>query len=259
MPFFLDPPWLAGYEIAAEVEQLKSRITALEISNEVVDKLLVYDGGASTRVSNALFKQRLLQCTQQRYSGARQQVMCMLGHFYAPAPVVIASHLVKHEWASFGVHQTMFGFDDIDTVRNGLLLFKPFEWAFDRSKICFVPDELDNLVMHILDPSLREVKLTEALSSSCGPRFVEWASDQEVQQAVGDKTFGDFEGHWLVCCQGFQPFKRVLCFHAHRAKRYAIQQQWLGAEGFEIPDFWSESGYNKAGIINWLAEAEAAV
>lgn len=64
LPFFLDPPWLAGYEIAAEVEQLKSRITALEISNEVVDKLLVYDGGASTHVSNALFKQRLLQCTQ---------------------------------------------------------------------------------------------------------------------------------------------------------------------------------------------------
>lgn len=36
------------------------------------------------------------------------------------------------------------GFDNIDDTRNGLLLFKPIEWAFDNSKLSIVPDTTFN-------------------------------------------------------------------------------------------------------------------
>ena len=32
------------------------------------------------------------------------------------------------------------GFNDINDIRNGLLLCKPLEWAFDNSKLSIVPD-----------------------------------------------------------------------------------------------------------------------
>lgn len=66
----------------------------------------------------------------------------------------------KHEWGKFNAHQVFMGFEDIDSVGNGLLLFKPLEWAFDRSKLCFVYDSrFDIFNMHILDPAICEMPL----------------------------------------------------------------------------------------------------
>jgi hypothetical protein len=56
-----------------------------------------------------------------------------------PASTVIASHLYKSEWRDLA--KAELGIEDIDDVGNGLLLWKPIEYAFDTSALCFVYDK----------------------------------------------------------------------------------------------------------------------
>lgn len=56
----------------------------------------------------------------------------------------------------------------INDVRNGLLLFKPVEWAFDTSQLCFKLDQqFEHYVPHLLNERLSEVKLVDKLWHLC--------------------------------------------------------------------------------------------
>ena len=62
----------------------------------------------------------------------------MLTSEVLPSQSVIATHLYKSAWAVFV--ELALGFSDIDDVRNGLLLWKPIEHAFDTAQMCFTYD-----------------------------------------------------------------------------------------------------------------------
>ena len=53
------------------------------------------------------------------------------------------------------------GLKDIHDMKNGLLMFKPLKRAFDNSRLVFVVDQMDQLMMWVLDPELRDVKLVD--------------------------------------------------------------------------------------------------
>ena len=55
----------------------------------------------------------------------------------------------------------MIGIDDVDSIRNGLLLFKPLAWAFDTSRLYLDEDEMGNLCMRLLDRTLANKDLVE--------------------------------------------------------------------------------------------------
>ncbi len=48
---------------------------------------------------------------------------------------------------------------DVWSLRNGMALCKPLERAFDNSEICFFEDNTGNLVLHILEPKLCDLKV----------------------------------------------------------------------------------------------------
>ena len=80
--------------------------------------------------------------------------------------MVTAGHIWKRAWHLYA--RKLMGFD-IHDHRNGLLIFKPFEWLFDNSKICFIPDGFGeggegNYVMHILDRSVADERLVDILA-----------------------------------------------------------------------------------------------
>ena len=58
---------------------------------------------------------------------------------YLPAQTVIAAHLYKHEWREYA--EADIGLLDIDDAGNGLLLWKPLEYAFDTSALSFIYDK----------------------------------------------------------------------------------------------------------------------
>lgn len=56
------------------------------------------------------------------------EIKCMISNVSLPTKVVIAGHLFKSCWAAYC--EDRLDFSDIDNPRNGLLMFKPFEFAF---------------------------------------------------------------------------------------------------------------------------------
>ena len=77
---------------------------------------------------------------------------CLLTNAALPSSTVIGSHLFKWEWSEY-VH--VLGFENINDVKNGLPLWKPLEWAFDTSRLCFTFDKnSDKFIAKIMDPSI---------------------------------------------------------------------------------------------------------
>ena len=173
---------------------------------------------------------------------------CMLLNELLPYFSVIAAHLLKREWDYLS--RELADVDDVDDVRNGLLLYKPIEWAFDTSRLVFIWDGARNsFVAHILDPSILAVRLVEKAKAVLKERYK--TGDEAI---LGDRCFRDVHGSALVLPLAFSPWRRCLCFHAHLARDEALRQGWLkSGEEFQFDDFWSEgvSGVEKVRL--WLS------
>jgi hypothetical protein len=63
----------------------------------------------------------------------------MLTGVKLPSRHVIGAHIFKFCWSAYA--EQFLGIEDIDDPRNGLLLCKPVEEAFDTSAICFIFNE----------------------------------------------------------------------------------------------------------------------
>jgi len=112
-------------------------------------------------------------------------------------------------------------------------------------------------VAHVLNPAILSNKL-----SSYGQRLMgnSWASPatdraKTLTFADIDKTALSFPSHCHV-----RPFKRVLCYQAHLARKEAANQGWLQ---LAFDDFWSEDEPYLAKVQRWLSmeagEAESVV
>ncbi|KAL7680588.1 putative HNH nuclease [Plasmopara halstedii] len=144
------------------------------------------------------------------------------------------------------------GISDIDDVRNGLLLFKPLEHAFDHFQISFIYDQSSNeFRLKIFDQSVRPQRLFEKLDNtqraillqgqalpknwrSRGPRL-EPGTVYDIQT-----TFGDLEGRALRFKSVKRPYKRCLNLQARLARKQAIEKQWIRPDEDDFQDFWSE-------------------
>ena len=263
----LPSPWppthLTVRELQKQLEVLNCEVQVLKFSTIVADKVFQYNEDNMTRGSNAPFKTNLLQAYGSAYGSTGREIRCMLSGKLLPSRLVIASHIVKHSWQEYGIHEAM-GFST-DDVGNGLLLFKPFEWAFDNSKLCFVYDHrFDHFVMHILDPGLRALPVIHMFHHPgvYTPHVQDYVAHTPpelvaaAERAFADTTFNDYHAHWLKLPEATRPFKRALCFHAHRARRFAISSGWFDDSEWRFDDFWSEGAPNQVEL--WLAAVEEA-
>ncbi|KAL8016214.1 putative HNH nuclease [Plasmopara halstedii] len=146
----------------------------------------------------------------------------------------------------------LMGISDIDDVRNGLLLFKPLEHAFDHFQISFIYDQSSNeFRLKIFDQSVRPQRLFGKLDNtqraillqgqalpknwrSRGPRL-EPGTVYDIQT-----TFGDLEGRALRFKSVKRPYKRCLNLQARLARKQAIEKQWIRPDEDDFQDFWSE-------------------
>ena len=64
---------------------------------------------------------------------------CMLTGEVLPSQNIIAAHIFKFCWAAFS--RLCLDIHDINDPRNGLLIRKAVEDAFDTSALCFVFEE----------------------------------------------------------------------------------------------------------------------
>ena len=141
---------------------------------------------------------------------------CLLTNAALPSSTVIGSHLFKWEWSE---HVHLLGFEDVNDVRNGLPLWKPLEWAFDTSRLCFTLDKnSDKFIAKIMDPSIVTKKLVDIGQEKMGS---DWKSALYPVQKL---TLKDMDNTPLEFDPGrpLQPYKRVLNFQARQARKHAI-------------------------------------
>lgn len=139
--------------------------------------------------------------------------------------------------------------------RNGLVLCKPLEHAFDDSRIIFVRDATDASVFRlvVIDEAWRNVKLFDKAQKLLAIR----GGRQDLQAALGDTTYGECEGMSLVFINDKRPFKRCLSFQAMRAVARAREEEYLPEDWDDkhyIIDYLSE-GMSTPAIVKWLEDA----
>ena len=136
-------------------------------------------------------------------------------------------------------------FADINDPRNGMIMFHPFEHAFDRSELCFLKRDDGRFYMEIMKPSLRDTKLHQYA------KLNNLSLDLTSESSILDKTFEEFTIDPLNFGDtGFKPFSRCLNFQARQARLYAIKKGWKKMS-WDFNDFWSETN-DIENVKSWL-------
>ena len=242
-------PLAADTALQVKVEQLSqeqehlSRI-ALPLLGALIQRNVRYsDSKRQSKVSSTL-KKKLTALEDAPHGKLR----CMLLNELLPYSSVIAAHLLKREWDYLS--RQLADVDDVDDARNGLLLYKPLEWAFDTSRLVFIWDGArGSFVAHVLDPNILAVRLVDKAQAELKERY---KTDDEA--ILGDRCFRDVHGVALVLPLAFSPWRRCLCFHAHAARDEALRRAWLtSVEDFQFEDFWSEGVNGMEKVRLWLS------
>ena len=131
----------------------------------------------------------------KRASNSKKSVRCQILNEYvfrAQATNIVAAHIWKVSTVGDGLQDFGLEHGDVDSPRNGLFLTKGIVDAFDRQRVCFLYNLLQNkLFLWVADPLLMDE--TIAGSSS---------------------TFADVHEKPLHCPNGKLPFRRLLSWHA---------------------------------------------
>jgi hypothetical protein len=143
----------------------------------------------------------------------------------------------------------MTSLKDINDIHNGLLLYKPVEWAFDSGKLCIGVKSKDDMIFHFLDENLSNVKIADkAAEIRVGKQKKQSkkikvdleGSHVEIKGHFGIEkdlhtTFGDLDGSQVKFPKGvtMRPSKRLLALHA--AKAIFESKQFISIE-FDISD-----------------------
>jgi hypothetical protein len=168
-----------------------------------------------------------------------------------PKSIVIASHLFRR--ANEHIAKELMNIDDIDDKKNGLLLFKPIESAFDDFDLSFIYDNSqDTFITKLFNPKYKNKLLIDNMDLNHVAELVKdmrfpdnWKNSTTPIYAPETTfnlltTFGDLDGQPLVFKTITRPFKRCLNLQARLARNQAIAKNWLIKEEYDFDDFWSE-------------------
>ena len=198
-------------------------------------------------------------------------IRCMLLNINLPSNVVNASHLFRT--SNHDIASPLLQLEDVDEVKNGLLLFKPIGAAFDKFQIGFI--------YHPEDDSYR-LKLFNNRADFKNCRLVDYLGASEVlfkRMKLNEKelaanwrsstdpvyypnteynlqtTFGDLEGKSIVFKNLNRPYQRCLNLQA-RVARYVARQGGTIDPGYDFKDFWSEGFTNEDKFSRYFKSME---
>lgn len=178
-----------------------------------------------TKEEQEAFKESLIVFYQRQHPSDSKLLRCMVLDDFFPKQFVIASHIWKHCSRGEGLDEFGLREDDLSNPRNGMLMCREIEQAFDTKRLCFLVDRINsgNLVLKVLDPVL--------VSPFTSPLII--ASHSTLK-------FCDIDGYTLRHPVGNLPFRRILDFHAKRSYQKAINRGWL-APNSTFDDFFDMS------------------
>jgi hypothetical protein len=186
---------VAGLALA-EVRRLREKFDCWQSNNR-------------TRIESQEFKEALVtyyQCSSPDTTST--DLMCMVTQKMFPRNEVIGSHIVKHATQGTTMHLYGLGATDIDSPRNGFLVLKSIEEAFDRKELCFLYDpSTQTLHLKVLNGLLLDRKLRKDLACM-------W-------------TFKLVDNLVLKLPVDVFPFRRCLSMHAKLSFSKALSFKWI--------------------------------
>jgi HNH endonuclease len=170
-----------------------------------------------------------------------------------PHGSVVASHIFQHKWEKELSQFTSL--TDIDDPCNGLLLYKPVEWAFDRAKICVEVKSGDKMTFRLLDEDLRDTLLAD---KACSLRDERGCGNKRLKEEENLRmTFGDLDEQPLKFPEGtvMRPSKRLLGLHAVAARKTAqVRNPLRRIEEVAYDTSDDETTKNAITVLQWRKE-----
>ncbi|EGZ19152.1 hypothetical protein PHYSODRAFT_297806 [Phytophthora sojae] len=153
-------------------------------------------------------------------AGEEGQSRCMLLNMMLPSELVIAAHLFPRKNEAH-VQQAL-GFEGIDNLKNGLLLFGPLEKALDKRQVSIIYDRNSKeFHLKLFDHHLLQQRLFDHLTESQQWVLVDGAQGYDIET-----TFRAIDGRKLHFGTDKRPFKRCLNLQARLARKKAIREGW---------------------------------
>lgn len=154
----------------------------------------------------------------------------MVTNEYYHPQLVIASHLWPNKQHGVGLDKFNLTINDTYNARNGILMLKDIEKAFDTKRLCFIYDPFQKkFIVRVLDPDIINTVISN--------------TDPSI-------TFGNINDKILQHPSGKFPFPRILSHHAKCTFSHAQEKNWITAEqcisfkhyfelseGATVPDF----------------------
>lgn len=212
-------------EVMAELRGLRSDLAAQE-TRRIRKALDCWVSNNRTKVESAEFKKTVIDFYDRREvtdtdTGKIISARCMISGGVHTYTDLCPAHLVKHCKPEL---MTLYGLSqsDIDNPRNGILILKELELAFDRKTVCFLRNPITGeLIFRVLDPSLLDKR-------------IHLTSLHEI------RTFGDMNGGVLQHPTEKIPFRRILSMHAKLSLSRALCYDWIDNKE-EIDTYYSVS------------------
>eukprot|EP01119_Soliformovum_irregulare_P012165 TRINITY_DN3147_c0_g1_i3.p1 TRINITY_DN3147_c0_g1~~TRINITY_DN3147_c0_g1_i3.p1 ORF type:complete len:522 (-),score=57.00 TRINITY_DN3147_c0_g1_i3:61-1626(-) len=144
-----------------------------------------------TADESAEWKNQLIIHYNCAHSDREDLIKCMITNKFHNRHFVRAAHIWMAHTGGKGLEKFGLSTNDLNHVRNGLLLCKPIEKAFDRKNVCFLWDPFKQaLFLHVVNEKLLKVVVHDGT------------------------TFADINGAQLQLPANVWPFRRILNWHA---------------------------------------------
>ncbi len=200
---------LLAIDSAIKMKQSTDMIKRIanEVSIQHRLRLDVWTDSKRSVVEQSEFKERLISFYERGHPKDKSMVRCMIMDKYFCRSIVVAAHIWKYCTQGVGLEEFGLKASDVSCERNGLILCKSIEEAFDAKRVCFLINRLDpsKIILKVLDPSL----LSNYVVSS------------------HPSTFNDIDGKMLRHPEGNIPFRRILDWHAKCSYSSAKIRGWI--------------------------------
>ena len=185
-----------------------------------------------TTTKQKSFKEALADYYNCRIKGHTNKLKCMLTGLQLPYDFLAAAHIWKKAKGGSGMFE-LFRLkpSDADDPRNGLLLARRIEEAFDRKDVCFLySPPKQQLTLYVVNMDGNTATRRNPLRTTTVAQVKGWKSDQKKLAP----TFEDLHGRPLLLPDGILiPFRRILSLHAKFAFQYGKNNGFISQEEFE--------------------------
>ena len=169
-----------------------------------------------SRKENPGFKHDLIAFYECACDRNQHKIKCMVLNMFLPQKIVSASHIFPAYTRGKELDEYNLEENDLWNPRNGLLLYKTIEVAFDRMECCFLYLPFDQSIhIKILNPALLSQRVWQ---------------DKHVSQIPPNHqslTFQDIDDQKLQLPKDRYPYRRILHLHAKFSVKRAVKQSWM--------------------------------